>query len=262
MKTCGKKNCNNKHYSKGICKKHYDDARYKRNKANKNYRKSKKKSKDMKRRCAIKECNQPHNANGWCSTHCAYIRRNGQSSLNKHKKQCSINHCNGKHYAKNFCLSHYEENKKLKDKVCHVKERRKKSKECGGVVRSNGYCSKHYARWITTGSVTLKSSKKGSGCINSNGYRVLCIDGKDGVLEHRYVMEQHLGRKLLHEENIHHKNGNRSDNRLSNLEIWNTKQPSGQRVPDKVLYAKEILTLYSTEKEISKLLEEIKNKKL
>lgn len=39
-------------------------------------------------------------------------------------------------------------------------------------------------------------------------------------------------------------NGDRTDNRIENLELWNTRQPKGQRVADKVEWAKEILKLY------------------
>jgi hypothetical protein len=62
--------------------------------------------------------------------------------------------------------------------------------------------------------------------------------------QHRIIMEEHLGRKLLPGENVHHINGIRHDNRLENLELWSTRQPSGQRVEDKVAWALEILALY------------------
>lgn len=43
--------------------------------------------------------------------------------------------------------------------------------------------------------------------------------GKLYHLEHRYVIEKYLGRKLSKIEHVHHKNHNKLDNRLLNLEL-------------------------------------------
>ncbi|MDE2778903.1 MAG: HNH endonuclease [Chloroflexota bacterium] len=73
--------------------------------------------------------------------------------------------------------------------------------------------------------------------------------GKVWFLEHRYLMEIYLGRPLCEDENVHHVNGDKTDNRLENLELWTKRQqPSGQRVTDLLDWAYALRERYKNDR--------------
>lgn len=67
-----------------------------------------------------------------------------------------------------------------------------------------------------------KANSKLLGGADTNGYLRITIGTYPNykrVCVHRWTMEQKLGRKLYFNENVHHINGNKSDNRIENLEL-------------------------------------------
>src|SRR5574342_1101230 len=87
----------------------------------------------------------------------------------------------------------------------------------------------------------IKKRKNGEGSIDSSGYKTITVKGhpnqmdlKGRIREHIFVMSNILGRPLSKSETVHHKNGDRLDNRPENLELWHRGQPPGQRVEDKI----------------------------
>lgn len=82
-----------------------------------------------------------------------------------------------------------------------------------------------------------------------HGYVRLVVQGGYGepsreILQHRHVMEQHLGRRLRSKETVHHINGQKTDNRLENLELFDSRHGPGQRVVDQVDWCVKLLAEY------------------
>lgn len=142
---------------------------------------------------------------------------------------------------------------------CSRKATRKgKCRPCGSIklcvlcdrpAIAKSLCSKHWQR-VKNGTPMDYVRETGKTYISSDGYVVEYQVGhmqadKDGkLLQHRRVVSERLGRRLHSYENVHHKNGNRQDNRPENLELWVKRQPAGQRVEDLVEWAKWILKEY------------------
>jgi len=56
---------------------------------------------------------------------------------------------------------------------------------------------------------------------DQHGYiRIKCSNKSGFILEHRLMMEMKLGRRLESQEQVHHINKNRSDNRIENLRLY------------------------------------------
>lgn len=163
-------------------------------------------------------------------------------------KTCKVPGCDKAFHAKDYCRKHYNEARatgEIGAPKCIIES-------CTSPVLANDRCSKHYQiQRRRDAGLPLRERNTTEWRVNKKGYVVRKVpngpnvaDGWRHELQHRVVMAEHLGRPLLRHEEPHHKNGDRADNRIENLELWSTKQPKGQRVEDKLEFAREIIALY------------------
>lgn len=174
--------------------------------------------------CDVTGCDRRPRAKGLCATHGKQARRNGKTPnipiVTKRYSYgpdaiCEIDGCSSRPIGRNLCTTHY--NRLFQSIEMNAPIREKKE-------------SLGYRRWRTYNGYVMVPVPEGThGLLRDNHHRAR-------MLEHRYVMQQHLGRSLLKTEQVHHRNGIRDDNRIENLELKSSAHGAGISVIDDVLH--------------------------
>ena len=206
--------------------------------------------------CAYEDCREPSKVRGYCGRHYKKLVRSGELTTAAEVVTCAVEGCERRTSARGLCHGHYLRWSRTGDVRSDMPLARPPREQCSVEacekgVHSHGWCRAHYARWLATGDVRPHEPLRvfaGDGHVSHGYFRVTVaederwlVHGRKAELQHRLVMARSLGRPLTPDESVHHRNGDRTDNRLDNLELWSRFQPNGQRVADKVAWAREVL---------------------
>lgn len=212
--------------------------------------------------CAVDGCTRPYRQNGYCSPHGRRNQRYGDPLAGGPFRNrppagatCSVEDCQEWPNRKGWCANHYSlwRRNGVPEKV---RPRRLPCKvdDCDALASGKGYCNKHYYRLKANGDPLIvryggprRTVRTVHGYIDAYAPDHPNAKASGYVREHALVMTEFLGRPLWPDENVHHKNGIRDDNRLDNLELWCKPQPPGQRVRDLVTYANQIWEKYGAD---------------
>lgn len=116
-------------------------------------------------------------------------------------------------------------------RVCRTCRREFEVKRHEALKGHGKYCSSAcYPRRASASRGAAHHNWTGGRRINLAGYVEIRVDGRYRY-EHRVVVERAMGRRLSRNEIVHHKNGDKQDNRLENLEVMGRGEHTRHHLP-------------------------------
>lgn len=212
-------------------------------------------------KCTVSGCERPERQCGYCGMHYKRVLKTGDAGpagalprkgLAPPPKACDVEGCDRatRSHKAMYCDMHRRRaalGAEMTPDKLKVRNTGNCSVEgCDRQAKTKQLCKGHYSRLLRGGHPgdARFFEPKMEPFIRDDGYRMVRVGAGRYELEHRVVMERMIGRKLAAGETPHHKNGQRADNRESNLELWSTAQPAGQRVTDKIAWCAEMVRQY------------------